>query len=566
MEYEILFPITVKSVFSFKNVNPKSVFSYNFNAVYCTLMWRQNNKYSGLHEDFVYDNLDRLHYAIKGNDTLLKMSYDGNTGGITGKSDAGTFTYESSDKPYAIKGINPTTGLVPSYYQSIKYNSFNCVDSISENGYKAEFYYNSDNSRARMDVKQNGYVFLSRWYPSANYIKETSGNNVKEYTFIGGDAYSAPVVAVKQNNSVIYYNILRDHLGSITHIVDSTGSVIAEYSYDAWGRMRNPSNWANYSPNNEPQLVIVGKGFTGHEHLPWFNTINMNGRLYDPLNGMFLSPDKYLQRDDNSQNYNKFSYCLNNPLKYFDPTGQRMESYGDPDNNFGPHIDYHSFDISNQYENNSSTGGGVILAKDDGKGYYYDPSDHYFKDKNGQIVKDWNIIYYVILPALKKGSQEQRDNFNKGTSTVIIVEGEDGWSPIFDTFSGKNPFEDEKCSSKIEAVHSLIKPTTTQGLLGIGGGTALVCGVAFFCGSEIAGSVLIEAVDVSGKLITIVTTVDAAVNFLNSDRKGSDFAKLGLNLITAVASLPPLMGLPMAIVSAADLNGKFDNFYKKFNK
>ncbi len=35
----------------------------------------------------------------------------------------------------------------------------------------------------------------------------------------------------------------------------------------------------------------------------------------------FLSPDKYVQEGDNSQNYNSYSYCLNNPLKYADPSG-----------------------------------------------------------------------------------------------------------------------------------------------------------------------------------------------------------------------------------------------------
>lgn len=49
-----------------------------------------------------------------------------------------------------------------------------------------------------------------------------------------------------------------------------------------------------------------------------FNLINMNGRVYDPVLGWFLSPDKYVQEGDNSQNYNSYSYCLNNPLKYAD--------------------------------------------------------------------------------------------------------------------------------------------------------------------------------------------------------------------------------------------------------
>ena len=63
------------------------------------------------------------------------------------------------------------------------------------------------------------------------------------------------------------------------------------------------------------------RGYGGHEMLNEFNLINMNGRVYDPVLGRFLSPDKYVQEGDNSQNYNSYSYCLNNPLKYADPSG-----------------------------------------------------------------------------------------------------------------------------------------------------------------------------------------------------------------------------------------------------
>jgi RHS repeat-associated protein len=52
-----------------------------------------------------------------------------------------------------------------------------------------------------------------------------------------------------------------------------------------------------------------------------FGLINMNGRVYDPSVGRFLSPDNEVQAPDNSQSYNRYAYCMNNPLKYTDPTG-----------------------------------------------------------------------------------------------------------------------------------------------------------------------------------------------------------------------------------------------------
>ena len=48
----------------------------------------------------------------------------------------------------------------------------------------------------------------------------------------------------------------------------------------------------------------------------------MNGRMYHPILGRFLSPDPYVQAPDFSQSFNRYSYCLNNPLIYTDPTGE----------------------------------------------------------------------------------------------------------------------------------------------------------------------------------------------------------------------------------------------------
>ena len=38
--------------------------------------------------------------------------------------------------------------------------------------------------------------------------------------------------------------------------------------------------------------------------------------------GRFLSPDPFVQSPEFSQNFNRYSYCLNNPLKYNDPDGE----------------------------------------------------------------------------------------------------------------------------------------------------------------------------------------------------------------------------------------------------
>ncbi len=86
--------------------------------------------------------------------------------------------------------------------------------------------------------------------------------------------------------------------------------------------------WQNLSPYAVRLLSCVevnGRGYTAHEMLPTFALINMNGRLYDPVLGRMLSPDNYIQLPDYTQNFNRYSYVLNNPLKYTDPDGEWVQ-------------------------------------------------------------------------------------------------------------------------------------------------------------------------------------------------------------------------------------------------
>ena len=108
------------------------------------------------------------------------------------------------------------------------------------------------------------------------------------------------------------------HLGSWTTITDEDGNIEQELSFDAWGNLRDANTWSGICT----QVPMFDRGFTGHEHLWDFGLINMNGRMYDPVMSSFLSVDNYVQSPDNSQNFNRYAYCLNNPLKYTDPSGE----------------------------------------------------------------------------------------------------------------------------------------------------------------------------------------------------------------------------------------------------
>ena len=113
-----------------------------------------------------------------------------------------------------------------------------------------------------------------------------------------------------------------DHLGSLIGITDSTGTLVEEYAYDAWGNRLDPTDWAGDPTSFNTDLT--DRGFTSHEMMDAVGLVNMNGRIYDPALGRFLSADPYVQFPENFQNYNRYTYVNNNPVSFNDPSGHYL--------------------------------------------------------------------------------------------------------------------------------------------------------------------------------------------------------------------------------------------------
>ncbi len=284
-------------------------------------------------EEFKYDNLNRLYeitYSDNTNAYLPKtIEYDpAGFGNIIQMPYVGTFTYGENAGMHALTSITPQSSslspILSNTPQNITYTSFNKVLQINENNglHRLEFTYGSDYSRRKTTYYYNNSTTAStlRYYALGCYEEEVNVNTnttTKDLYISGGDGLAAIFRITTSNPTGTWYFIHKDHLGSFDKITDINGDVVDSYSFDAWGN-RVGNLW-----NSPDQSVhLFARGFTGHEHLDIFGIINMNGRLYDPKLGRFLSPDPYLQEPDNSQSFNRYSYCFNNPLAYVDPDGE----------------------------------------------------------------------------------------------------------------------------------------------------------------------------------------------------------------------------------------------------
>ena len=323
--------------------------TYSFNAIKGTLNNRQNVAL-GTSETFTYDNLDRLTNWTNPLTGIVDSNTYDNKGRITNNNKLGTVTYNANLNTgiYQKKEITLTTEGA-SYYnelpkQLVTYNMFKNPISINESDKgSTTFTYNSHLSRQSMKY---GYQVPSPgatgvYTKTKNYTDDgtveiiTTPTEITMRTYVGDDAYGAVLYVEKTKNIATgtitdkKYYLHRDYLGSIIAISDNTGAAVERRQFDAWGNLAKlqKNGVAVTLPTNGTgaALMMLDRGYTSHEHLAEVGLIHMNGRLYDPVLRSFLMPDNFIQQPENTQNYNRYSYVLNNPLLYTDPSGEAYE-------------------------------------------------------------------------------------------------------------------------------------------------------------------------------------------------------------------------------------------------
>jgi RHS repeat-associated protein len=278
-------------------------------------------------ENFTFDNLNRLTTATVNGVQQFGISYDGTTsssmGNITAKTDAGNYVYKT-DKIHAVAYITNPAGTqtppanISTIEQNISYTPFLKAAAITEAPYSLEFTYGPDYQRVKTILKNNSVIQETRLYNGSYEKQIIAGGATREIHYVAGNNGLCAIL-VKEAGTVTPYYVYTDHLGNLLTITNAAGTVIAEQNFDAWGRKRNPANWQYAGVPATPNWLY--RGYTGHEHLPQFALINMNGRIYDPVQGRMLSPDNYVASPFATQGYNRYSYANNNPLKFTDPSG-----------------------------------------------------------------------------------------------------------------------------------------------------------------------------------------------------------------------------------------------------
>jgi RHS repeat-associated protein len=312
----------------------------NNSDVYIKFYINQYSSYNNTQLTFTLDNLkvgkEIINTQYQNYDTKGRIT-DNELGAYNYNTDLTTGIYRKSTINLSPEGNTYYNALGGN--QEVSYTMFKSPITINEsNKGIMNFEYNSHLSRSKMSYdygtiapstdKESRKFKAYSDDGSTEVLFDKATNTVRIRTFIGGDAYNAVVYNEKlyaindgtttDNN----YYLHRDYLGSILAITNNDGVAVEKRHFDAWGNLAKIVDSNNVSLDVANGLQFFDRGYTSHEHLQEVHLINMNGRLYDPVLRSFLMPDNFIQQPENTQNYNRYAYGLNNPLKYTDPSGE----------------------------------------------------------------------------------------------------------------------------------------------------------------------------------------------------------------------------------------------------
>jgi RHS repeat-associated protein len=245
--------------------------------------------------------------AAGGTDGLYSdtYSYDPATGNLAAKGSL-SLTYTDSAHPHAATGLSngntyaynaagsATTRVIGADSYSLAYDSENRLKTVQKNGAAlAEFKYDGDGTRVQSIINGVTTRFVGEYY-------EVTDSVVTKY--YGGTAMRV--------GGTLYY-LLSDHLGSNSLILDTTGNVVGETRYTAWGEERSSTG-----------TVSTDYTYTGqYSNTDDFGLMYYKARWYDPVLGRFAQADSVVPDITQPQGYNRYTYAGNNPVKYSDPSG-----------------------------------------------------------------------------------------------------------------------------------------------------------------------------------------------------------------------------------------------------
>ena len=282
-------------------------------------------------ETFEYDSLLRLKkWSLKSDKAALLTQYTYDSIGNLLEVDENQQPIEVNH--YGVNGAQPHT-LTGHFHVPSGLDDTYTYDTLgrqtSGGGRTIPSYSASDLPRT---VTRNGATWILLYDAFGRRVKKIGTDGTTLY--VGGlyerrqtsagvqhvfhvDGTDGPVADVIYDGAVTRPSyIVSDPLGSTAVVLDAVGAVTDRFFHQPFGKRIDADGQA-FSGAIGP----MKNGFTGQESDDTFGLINFQGRMYDPELKRFMSADPLVTFPGFGQSWNPYSYVLNSPLNFTDPSG-----------------------------------------------------------------------------------------------------------------------------------------------------------------------------------------------------------------------------------------------------
>ena len=220
--------------------------------------------------------------------------------------------------------------------RQVTWASYNKPSQITGNGAQETFVYGPDRSRLQTAIAMGSDTVTTTYIDGLFeqvYDSSTGNLTYRHYILAGGARVGVETISANSGGTITADTLsfyVRDEVGSViatvTESLGGANQTVALNSYDAWGKARPTSGTTAYqdpAPGTFYSPTPSGKeeGFAGHDNLSDTGLVDMEGRVYDPEVGRFLSADPNVQYPFSSQGYDRYIYVNDNPLSLSDPSG-----------------------------------------------------------------------------------------------------------------------------------------------------------------------------------------------------------------------------------------------------
>jgi RHS repeat-associated protein len=192
------------------------------------------------------------------------------------------------------------------------YDIFGRLTSETSGGVTATYAYQADSLRLSKTVSG---VKTTHVWDGGQMVAELNAANAVTARYIRG-AGGRIVSSLDASGAARYY-IYNGH-GDVAGLTDASGALAKTYRYDAFGNEVSP-----VATDTNPFR------YAGQYYDLETNTYYNQARYYNPTTGRFLSEDSFRGYLDNPLSLNLYTYCGNNPVRYYDPDGHFWKEIGD---------------------------------------------------------------------------------------------------------------------------------------------------------------------------------------------------------------------------------------------